>query len=167
MRRLIKALRVLIFLTVFLIVVAFVAVSFTLGGSQQWHQPTDYGALRSSVRAELVAHFPASIPLHATGVRIFCPSGGFPPTPDRTLELRILLPPADTVAVAKDMTSRPLAIIDPESKSSLQSIDDMKPSTPLPAGFQRIVLFRSATGDSAGVTINVTTGEIVYWCFDL
>lgn len=167
MQRVPSFIRATIVVTGVLLVVGFLVVASTLGRSSEWHKPDEYASLRSSIRTELTAHFPAMIPAHATGVRIFYPVGGFPPPQDRYLELRLMLPPSEALFIADRMKAAAQSIVDPETNSSLLSIDDMNMSTPLTAGFQRFVLISTVSGDTAGATINTTTGEVVYWCMDL
>lgn len=75
--------------------------------------------------------------------------------------------PAEAADIEKTLAPKAISFTDPETRSSLQSIDDMDSKTPLPAGFRTYKLIQSPSGDSAGATINPSTGEVVFWCFDL
>lgn len=140
---------------------------FTFEGPRDWHPISQYPALCASCRRELVAHFPGAIPANAKGVRIFSPSGGVPPPQDRVLELRMVVSPAEAADIEKALAQKAISVTDPETRSSLRSIDDMDSSTSWPTGFRTYKLIQTPSGDSAGATINASTGEVVFWCFDL
>jgi hypothetical protein len=128
--------------------------------------------------AELRAHFgarasffPAAIPQDATGVRIFAPGyGDRLPGPDEKIEVRMVIPPARASQVEADAIQR-VVVMDPavgyESiLEHLHTADDDEWDTALPAGFRSYLLSNPSGMNIGGITINATSGEVIYWIFE-
>lgn len=114
---------------------------------------------------------PPALPAAASGVVIFVHSAqaAFMPPTDEHIEVRFLLPPADSAALlSAALASQPSrdgtgfdTII-----NGLGTADDRDPSTPLPKTFQHALVRNTSTHGSCFVSIDPDKGEVVYWYFE-
>lgn len=116
------------------------------------------------------------IPSDATGVVIY--SEAFAPLPyasmikDRDLELRFILPPPSAQALRDKARLDSASLKNPNDSAlnmmdHLRTADDMNPVTPLPAGFESFLLANPSATSACCVSVNVQTGEVVYWIFEM
>lgn len=141
----------------------------------------DNGILVASDYPELVrtmgtrlAFFPRTLPPEATGIRIIG-NGVFSifPAPDAYVEVRYIL----SVEEAQKLQQRAASAAIPSNSPGqpgcdgiaerLRTVDDQDSSTPLPPGFSTYLLARPGGGQNiGGVSINASTGEVVYWLIE-
>lgn len=126
----------------------------------------DYAIIRTYMD-ESMAHFPASIPPEATGIR-FVADGFFEsfPAPDKVVELRYVLPPSSVGALSDSVKQRALRSTTGDGIGyGLRTPDDQDSSTPLPLGFTCYNFNSELTGPERVIAINPTTGEVIFYVF--
>lgn len=121
-----------------------------------------------AIKQERLAHFPRAIPAEAKGVR-FIAEGFFEsfPVPDKYVELRFVLPPAAIEALCEStrrMASR--ASTDDAVANRLRTADDQDRTTPVPAGFTTHSFNDENSMPERTVSINPSTGEVVYRLYE-
>ena len=131
-------------------------------------EPQQYEEVRSFFGA-FGAFLPPAIPPHAKGIRIFSPGyGDRMPQPDHNLEVRFVVSPSEAAAIEADAAKRSI-LVNFTYESLLQNLrtaDDENGSTALPPGFNSFLLVNPSGTNIGGVTVNSTTGEVIYWIFE-
>ena len=115
---------------------------------------------------------PPTLPPNATDVVIYAPASALSllPAPDQFVEVRYFVPTADAQALAAVAATTAAQLVAklapaqvPSWSLSLETADDRDRSTPLPASFKEYYLANPSGSNVGGVSINPTTGEVVYW----
>jgi hypothetical protein len=132
----------------------------------------DYPQVRDAMHS-LMAHMPATLPAGATSVRIYAPGalGTLMPIPDQRVEVRMVLTPAAAAAIAASATTRGHTYPTNDPKwdgvpEGLRTADDQDFDTPMPSGFVSFTNGRLHDRFVGGITVNPTTGEVIYWAVD-
>jgi hypothetical protein len=128
----------------------------------------DYSWIRSAL-PDLVAHMPRSIPSDARNVRIYAPTvRSFFPAPDHMIELRFIVPSVTAAAIQQAAAAKQITATFgwQHLQTTLSTAEDEDPSTPLGPGFVSYLLVNPSGSNIGGVTVNVTTGEVIYWFFE-
>lgn len=135
-----------------------------------WFGAADYPALVAQGGWSRYG-LPLVLPPGATDVMIYAPASApsMLPSPDQYVEVRFMLSPAAAATLltsaSLSATTVPYASYD-FALSRLHTPDDRDPDTPVPAGFQHIILKNPSGMNVGGVSINPGTGEVVYWIFE-
>jgi hypothetical protein len=164
-------------LTVLVLVILFIVTTFALAVYRDRRSlsilgAADYPQVRDAMLS-MMEHMPATLPAGATGVRIYAPGalGSLMSMPDKRVEVRMVLTPAAAAAIAASATARghTYPTNDPkwnEVPDYLRTAHDQDFSTPLPAGFISFTNGRLKESFVGGITVNPTTGEVIYWSID-
>lgn len=128
-----------------------------------WFDAADY----PSLLAEGGWHrygFPTTLPSEASNVVIYAPDSAPSPlqSPDQHVEVRFILPPAQAIALLNSV-GKPIQ----GSIKVSEYVDHLHQlPTPLPPEFQHFLLKNPSGMNVGGVSVNPTTGEVVYWIIE-
>lgn len=128
---------------------------------------SEYPLLLQAKRGYL-DHFPKNIPAEATGIRIRA-SGVFMPIPtlDDFIELRFVLPPASAAALEQELADTAMGVDSANTDCYLlRTIATGASRPPFLPGFKTYRFCPPNSVNLLMVTINATTGEVVYWRFE-
>ena len=91
------------------------------------------------------------------------------PTPDQYVEVRFVLPHQEATALLAAATAAATTVPNVSYShmlSRLHTYDDRDPTTPVPSGVQHTILKNPSGSNVGGVSVNASTGEVVYWIFE-
>lgn len=116
---------------------------------------------------------PSSLPANARNTVIYAPASvpARLPSPDQYVEVRFILPPSDAQALAVTAAKVDAQLAKPSSSyggflNGLHTAHDANMSTPLPPSYKSFMLTNPSGMNVGGVTIDTTSGEVVYWIFE-
>lgn len=117
---------------------------------------------------------PATLPANARDTRIHAPASApsLLPWPDQYVEVRFMLPvgEAEALLASARATSAGVKVDTLPSYdfmiSSLRTAHDRNEQTALPETFESVIITNPSGANVGGVSVDLKSGEIVYWIFE-
>lgn len=117
--------------------------------------------------------FPPALSPSAGEVILYAPAAApsLLPSPDQYVEVRMVISPSEAQDLIASSAAIDAKLTKPNSSYSsiinmLNTVDDQNRTTPLPPAFRTFFLANPSGYNVGCVTINPTTGEVVYWIFE-